>query len=810
MPQITPPPGYHRIGGEKLKEADDSPREIEALRERLSRLSEASLRINESLDLDTVLQGVLDSARSLTEARYGVITTLDESGQVEDFLTSGMTPEESRLMWDMPEGLSSYLGRITGPLRVGDFQSHARALALPEFGPVAGMRAILVAPIRHRGEGSGSIYLAQSEPGREFSREDEETLVMFASQAALVIANARRHRAEQRARTDLETLINTSPVGVIVFDARTGVPVSINREAGRIVGDLRAEGGSVEQILDVLTIRRADGREVSLEEFPLAQVLSVGETVRAEEIVMQVPDGRSVTAIVNASPIRSEEGELESVVVTLQDMTPLEELERLRAEFLAMVSHELRAPLTSIKGSAAALIGSGSSLDPAEALQFFRIIDGQADHMQGLITDLLDVTRIEAGALSVSPEPTDAAVLVDRARSTFQSGGGRNNIHIDLPPDLPRVMADRGRMVQVVGNLLSNAARHSPESSAIRVSAVQKGFHVEVCVADDGVGISAERLPYLFRKFSRPNGDDGGSGLVGSGLGLAICKGIVEAHGGRIWAESDGPGMGARFTFALPGVEEPGPAPALARSGRVGRNRVRVLAVDDDPQTLRYVRDALTEAGYVPIVTGDPDAVGRLMEEERPNLVLLDLMLPRTDGIELMESVPELSDVPVIFLSAYGRDQIVARALESGADDYIVKPFSPTELVARIQTVMRRRTATESAEPSEPYALGDLTVNYVERRVTLAGRPVQLSDIKYRMLLELSVNAGRVLSHTQLLQLVWGPAHSGRPGAVRTVVKNIRQKLGDDANNPTYILNEPRVGYRMPKGETQGQEAEEM
>ena len=293
-----------------------------------------------------------------------------------------------------------------------------------------------------------------------------------------------------------------------------------------------------------------------------------------------------------------------------------------------------------------------------------------------------------------------------------------------------------------MGNLLSNAARHSPESSAIRVSAAQKGVHVEVCVADDGVGISAERLPYLFRKFSRHDGDDGGSGLLGSGLGLAICKGIVEAHGGRIWAESDGPGMGARFTFTLPRVEEPGPAPALARSGRVGRNRVRVLAVDDDPQTLRYVRDALTEAGYVPIVTGDPDAVGRLMEEERPNLVLLDLMLPRTDGIELMESVPELSDVPVIFLSAYGRDQIVARALESGADDYIVKPFSPTELVARIQTVMRRRTATESAEPSDPYVLGDLTVNYVERRVTLAGRPVQLSDIEYRMLLELSVNAG--------------------------------------------------------------------
>lgn len=106
-----------------------------------------------------------------------------------------------------------------------------------------------------------------------------------------------------------------------------------------------------------------------------------------------------------------------------------------------------------------------------------------------------------------------------------------------------------------------------------------------------------------------------------------------------------------------------------------------------------------------------------------------------------------------------------------------------------------------SAEPPQPYVLGDLTINYAERRVLLAGRPVALTDTEYRTLLELSVNAGRVLSHTELLQQVWGPGHSGRPGAVRTVVKNLRRKLGDDANDPTYIFSEPRAGYRMQKGE---------
>ena len=150
----------------------------------------------------------------------------------------------------------------------------------------------------------------------------------------------------------------------------------------------------------MLTVRRADGREIALDEFPLAQALSTGETVRAEEIVLKAPDGRSVTTLVNATPIRSEDGEVESVVVTLQDMTPVEDLERLRAEFLGMVSHELRVPLTSIRGSATALLDASSDLNPTER-QFLRIIVNQTDHMGELIDDLLDVARIETGTLPV-------------------------------------------------------------------------------------------------------------------------------------------------------------------------------------------------------------------------------------------------------------------------------------------------------------------------------------------------------------------------------------------------------------------------
>ena len=358
-------------------------------------------------------------------------------------------------------------------------------------------------------------------------------------------------------------------------------------------------------------------------------------------------------------------------------------------------------------------------------------------------------------------------------------------------------MADRSRILQVLGNLLANAARYSPEFSTITVGAAPSDFHVAVTVSDRGRGISAENLPHLFRKFSRIE-EDGQEG--DTGLGLAICKGIIEAHGGRIWAESDGPGLGAGLTFTLPMVDgsgfvSPSTTPQLSNPPsrrRSLRDQVRVLVVDDDPQALKYVRDTPVKAGYVAIATGDPGDVPRIMEEGKPHLVLLDLMMPGADGIELMR------DVPVIFVSAHGQDQLIANALQMGADDYIVEPFSPSELVARIGAALRRRTA---AEPPVPYVSGHLTINYAERRVTLGHRPVELTPIQYGLLAELSAHAGRVVTYGQLLNRVWRTEDGADVRPIRTAISAIRGKLGDDADNPTYIFTELRVGYRIPGAE---------
>ena len=783
-------------------ESEDRDRQAPALLDRLTRLGEANLLISDGLELNEVLQKVLDSARALTGARYGVLTTLDDAGRMDDFLASGLSPEEAQQLWEMPGGpeLFEYVNAIGEPWRVADFAGHVRALGLPELAPPTPMSSFMVVPIRHRNHRVGSIHIAHGDPGPEFSREDEETLVMFAAPAALAIANARQHREERRARAALETLVETAPVGVVVFDARTGAPASFNREALRIVEGMMDADQRPEEFLETLTCRRADGQEVSLQEWPLAEMMSAGETVRAEEITLSVPDGRSVAALLNATPIRDQDGAVESFVVTLQDLTPLDEQARLRADFLGMVSHELRAPLTSILGSATTVLNAASELDPAELGQFQRIIIDQAETMRNLIGDLLDVARIETGTLPASPEPTEVTALVDRARNTFISGGGGNVLEIELEPDLPPVMADRRRIVQVIVNLLSNAARHSPEASPIRVAAAREGGQVAISVSDAGRGIPAEQLPGLFRRFEGSGSDHRGGD---TGLGLVVCKGIVEAHGGRIRAESGGPGLGARFAFTLPTAVEAA-APVLSRRGRPRRGERQddqpVLVVDDDPQTLWQVRNILSEAGYRPIVTAEPQEVLRLVAEERPHLILLDMMLPGADGIELMRDLSAVSRAPVVFLSAYGGDQVIARALEMGAVDYIVKPFSPTELVARIGVALRMSAGPNWTEPSEPYVRGDLTVDYAQRRVTRSGRGVKLTAKEYDLLRALSINAGRTLTHEQVLQQVWEPGKGDMRG-LRSLLLRLRRKLGEDAGDPTWIFAVPQVGYRMAEAD---------
>ena len=777
---------------------------IESLRTRLSKLSEASLRVSETLDVNAVLKEVIDNARDLTNARYGALLTYEQSGSIQDFITSGLSAEETERLKVLPKGLGllGYMNEVREPQRLADISRHPKSVGFPENHPP--MKTFLGMPIRHRGEHVGNIYLTEKEGGRNFTSEDQDVLVMFASQAGAAIFNARRYREEQKAKADLEALVNISPVGVLVFDAETGDLVSANDETRRIVGKLNAPGRSLSQLLEVMSLRRPDGSDIPVDQLPTTKALKQGDSVIAEEVVIHLQDGRTITTLVNARPIHRDDGGIASVVATIQDISPLEEVKRQRAEFLNKVSYELRTPLTSIKGSASTLLNSPYPIDPAETSQFLRVIDEQTDHMRDLINDLVDITHIEAGTLSISPEPLEVADLLDQVREAhIHLAAPNSRLEIELPQSLPRVMADNRRILHVLSNLVASVSTHSSETSNVRIRVLPKDLYVAFTVDDRTSRAvsphSVKESGRHSRSVHRALGTRNGRGE----LGIAICRGIVEAHGGRLWIEEGDGGEWGGFSFTIPVVDsqsraEETPDRSPPSSGSDAR-RSQVLAIVDDPETSRQVRNALSGENYATIAVKGFTEAERFIEEQNPDAILLEPMLPWTDGFEALVRIGRISDAPVIFVAGHEWHQQISRAFELGAFDYIAKPFTTTELLARIDVALRKGWSAGWRESTANYRHRDLTIDYAERKVTVAGSPVHLTATEYKLLTELSTAAGRVLTHEQILRRVWGPLYASDPRIVRQYVKEVRHKLGDDAARPAYIITEPGVGYRMVK-----------
>ena len=793
-----------RLSGPAAADADDLWHEIESLQTRLSGLSEASRLVSESLDLDVVLQTVIDSARSLTGARYGALLTYDRSEAIQDFITSGISPTEIDALGASPKGLGllGYINEIREPLRLSKISSHPSSVGFPENHPP--MKTFIGMPIRYHDEHVGNIYLTEKSGGGEFTREDQDVLVMFASQAGAAISNARRYQEVQQAKADLEALVNISPVGVLVFDAETGDLVSANDEITRIVGNLHVPGRSLSQLLEVMSLRRPDGSDIPVDQLPTTKALRQGQSVLAEEVVIHLQDGRTISTLVNARPIRQDDGDIVSVVATIQDITPLEEVKRQRADFINNVSLELRTPLMSIKGSTSTLLNSPYPVDPVENRQFLRVIDEQTDRMRGLINDLIDITHIEAGTLPVSPEPMDVTDLLDQAREAFSRPGTPNGrLEFELPADMPKVMADNRRILQVLGNLVASASMHSSENSTVMVRAFPRDSHVVFTVGGETPGAAPTQSVIEPEENSRSFRQIPETRTARGNLVIAICRGIVEAHGGRLTTEQGNVGEPGTFMFTIPAVAQQSRAEQRTDQSQAtpysDEERARILAIVADPETSRRIRSTLSPETYSTLAANSPAEAERLIEEQNPDVILLEPTLPWNDGFEVLARIGRASQAPVIFLAGQEWHQQIGRAFELGAFDYIAKPFTTTELLARVDVALRKAGTPGWKEPSENFVHEGLSIDYAERRVTVDGRPTHLTATEYKLLSELSTAAGRVLTHEQILLRVWGPLYANDARIVRQYVKEVRRKLGDNAARPKYIFTEPGVGYRMAK-----------
>ena len=223
--------------------------------------------------------------------------------------------------------------------------------------------------------------------------------------------------------------------------------------------------------------------------------------------------------------------------------------------------------------------------------------------------------------------------------------------------------------------------------------------------------------------------------------------------------------------------------------------RTTILLVDDDPQLIRLVRANLEPAGYKVLVAMEARSALELVDAEMPDIIVLDIMLPEIDGYELCQRIREFSAVPIIMLTAKVEDSDKVRGLKLGADDYVTKPFNVQELLARIEAVLRRTQSPEQASSPRSFSGGDVTVDFVQRRVTVRGQEVTLTLTEYKLLSQLVSNAGRVMLHHELLTRVWGPEYQNELEYLRAYIRHLRQKIEVDPHQPKYILARPGVGY---------------
>ena len=789
--------------------------ENESLKKRLAEFREACVSIADNQETKSVLQEMVSNACKLTGARYGVLFTFDPKANTGSYFSSGITVEQREMIADLPldSGVFGYLNQIRSPVRHRDISTAANFPGFPEGHPL--VRTFLGIPIYHRADPMGSFYLAEKEGYQEFTEEDENFAVMFAAQAAIVISSAHRYEEERRSKVDLEGLLDLSPVGVIVFDAQKAELAYINQEVRRMMEHLGFTQEGWENVYEYLSFRRADGRELSFAELPMMRVLQSGETIRAEEIVCYLPNGRSMTALINAAPVYSESGDIVSVVVVMQDMTPHEDQERRRADFLGLVSEELRTPLSTIKGSATALRSIVETVSGTESLQLLRIIDQQADLMRSQVNSLIELTEIETGKLSLVTEPVDTSDLIeDCCRGFLREHTAANSIELEIPDTLPKVAADKGRIEQVIQNFLRLAVRHLNEMSPIKVSASILDVYVAISVSAEGLSgrpavspqpFNPTETPQLFRKMSRSFSESTRIASKGEGLSIAFCRGIVEAHGGRMRADVDEKAGRLSLTFTLPVAEERGESAKTVDSGMYGNvyapspENNRILFWVDDSWLLNTVRGSLVGAGLTAIQTPVLEDVEQLVFSERVDLLLLDISSRQEECFQIIERTWNTLGIPIIVVCEHDSEELVVRAFNTGADGYVVKPFSSSELVARIRVSLRRKAGARETGEGRTFRLGEVEVNFAQRTLSVAEQPVQLTATEYNLLIELANNAGRVLTQNELLQRVWGPEYAGEPQLLRSYVKSLRQKLGDNARKPKYIFTEHGVGYRMAR-----------
>jgi two-component system response regulator RegX3 len=400
------------------------------------------------------------------------------------------------------------------------------------------------------------------------------------------------------------------------------------------------------------------------------------------------------------------------------------------------------------------------------------------------------------------PEPVDLGSVigeaVDRVRVTAESHGVV--IEAATEPGLT-VFGDRELLTTAVANLVSNAVNYSDSDTKVAVASRRAGEFAEITVTDQGHGIPAGEQQRIFERFYRVDAARSRA-TGGTGLGLAIVKHICTNHGGEVTVWSD-EGHGSTFTMRLPrAIQKTVPAPyAFPRhlsphEPRSPERMTRILVVEDEVSFSDPLSYLLRKEGYdVAVAETGPDALTEF-DANGADLVLLDLMLPGLPGVDVCRALRARSNVPVIMLTAKDSEIDKVVGLELGADDYVTKPYSSRELLARIKAVLRRLSEPEELLPTTVEA-GPVRMDVERHVVSVGGNQISLPLKEFELLEMLLRNTGRVLTRIQLIDRVWGSDYVGDTKTLDVHVKRLRAKIEPDPGNPKHIVTVRGLGYKF-------------
>ena len=470
------------------------------------------------------------------------------------------------------------------------------------------------------------------------------------------------------------------------------------------------------------------------------------------------------------------------------------------SELLPVISHELRTPIAAIKGFITALLSNHRYWDEHEREAFLENVNSSVDRLSQLVENVLEMGRFDNG-LQFHKRPVQLASLAQRVLHDLSFRSTRCELVNEVPAHLPIIAIDPLKIERVLRNLLVNSIKFSPQGGRVRIFAQEVGKEIQLGVEDQGIGISPEHLPSIFEKFYQAG--DTEAHREGIGLGLYVAQELIHAHGGQMWAESQlDHGTTIYLTLSMNGSVPmpehvtPSPQSLFNQSDRLD-GKSTILIVEDDSEVCQLLEKNLQAEGFEALTTSLGSQAIELVQSEKPDLVLLDLSLPDIDGLSVCERVRRFSDVPIVIITGRKAETYKVKGLALGADDYLVKPFSHQELLARARAVLRRSRVPGKVKSPTRLRFNGFELDPLRHRVKTSEGTIKLTPTEHKLLYYLASNANRILTHQQLLTKVWGYECEHQPAYLWVNVSRLRKKIEPDPDQPRYILTEPGIGYRF-------------